>query len=109
MSPAGGHLLVAHQTITTVASSPASAREVTERMPCALAGNQRDHVFHRKGPRHSQLAVPQRPTLLESSLTANTTGRIVQPPARLCGRQTVLVRPLHPTQRSHRTRPRGLV
>jgi hypothetical protein len=45
------------------------------------AGNQRDLVFRRNGPRHSQLAVPQRPTLFELSLTSNTTGRIVQPPA----------------------------
>ena len=33
---AGGHLLFAQQTITTVASSPASAHEVAKRMPRAL-------------------------------------------------------------------------
>jgi hypothetical protein len=77
---AGGHLLFAQQTITTLAPSPASAREVAKRMPRA-PGNQLDLVFRRNGPRHSQLAMPQRPTLFESSLTNNTTGRIVQPPA----------------------------
>jgi hypothetical protein len=78
---AGGHLLFAQQTITTVAPSPASAGEVAKRLPRALPATNAISSFvatarvtanwRRHNDRH----------YIEPSLTGNTTGRIVQPPA----------------------------